>query len=110
MRSMLSLRGRGRRQLLDARLEALIVDNSANDNGNVRRYLKRLRRHREELFTFIDYEGVPADNNLAEREIRPAVMLRKRVASQPEREGCWASRSSTGRPFDPVRFARHQQY
>ena len=80
-----------RRGLLDARLEQLIADNEASDNGNVRRYLKRLRRHREELFTFIDYEGVPADNNFAEREIRPAVMLRKRVQGNQSDKGAVTS-------------------
>ena len=39
--------------------------------------VKRLRRHREALFTFLDFPGIPADNNAAEREIRPAVIARK---------------------------------
>ena len=42
-----------------------------------RRLVKRLRRHAGELFTFLDYDGVPADNNHAERQIRPAVLMRK---------------------------------
>ena len=40
-------------------------------------WLKRLRRHRDELLTFLDEPEVPFDNNLAERAIRPAVMIRK---------------------------------
>lgn len=80
-----------RRTLLGARLEQLIADNEANDNGNVRRYLKRLRRHRDELFTFLDYAGVPADNNFAEREIRPAVMLRKRAQGNQSDRGAVTS-------------------
>ena len=43
----------------------------------VRRLVKRLRRHRDELLTFLDVAGVPPDNNAAEREIRPAVVMRK---------------------------------
>jgi transposase len=39
--------------------------------------IKRLRRHRNDLFTFLDQPNVPFDNNLAERSIRPAVIIRK---------------------------------
>ena len=42
-----------------------------------KRLIKRLRRHRDELLTFLDEPDVPFDNNLAERAIRPAVMIRK---------------------------------
>ena len=38
---------------------------------------KRLLRHQEELFQFVLIEGLPADNNLAERSIRPLVIMRK---------------------------------
>jgi hypothetical protein len=34
-------------------------------------------RHQNDVFTFLDQEGVPFDNNHAERSIRPAVILRK---------------------------------
>ena len=37
----------------------------------------RLRRYRAALFTFLDHPDVPSDNNHAEREIRPAVIIRK---------------------------------
>ena len=36
-----------------------------------------MRRYRDALFTFRDHPGVPSDNNPAEREIRPAVVMRK---------------------------------
>jgi transposase len=39
--------------------------------------IKRLRRHRNDLFTFLDQPGVPLDNNHAERIMRPAVIIRK---------------------------------
>ena len=39
--------------------------------------IKRLRRHQDDLFTFLDQPGVPFENNLAERSIRPAVIIRK---------------------------------
>jgi hypothetical protein len=38
---------------------------------------KRVLRHQDELFQFILVPGLPADNNLAERSIRPLVIMRK---------------------------------
>jgi transposase len=38
---------------------------------------KRLMRHQDELFQFVVRDGVSADNNLAERTIRPLVVIRK---------------------------------
>jgi hypothetical protein len=64
-----------RRARLTQRLEALIE--TAWRNGEARRLIKRLRRHQADLFTFLDHEGVPFDNNHAEREVRPAVIIRK---------------------------------
>jgi len=64
-----------RRARLDRRLGALLDTESSNKN--VKRLLKRLRRYRDALFTFLDHPGVPSDNNHAEREIRPAVVMRK---------------------------------
>ena len=46
-------------------------------NAEAKRLVKRLRRHREELFVFLYHEGVPFDNNHAERTIRGAVVMRK---------------------------------
>ncbi|MFQ5835796.1 MAG: IS66 family transposase [bacterium] len=42
-----------------------------------RRLVKRLKRHQNELFTFLQYPEVPANNNHTERMIRPAVIIRK---------------------------------
>ncbi len=38
---------------------------------------KRLLRHQEELFQFVLVDGLPADNNAAERRLRPVVVVRK---------------------------------
>ena len=38
---------------------------------------KRVLRHQDELFQFVLVSGLPADNNLAERSIRPLVIMRK---------------------------------
>jgi transposase len=64
-----------RRALLDQRRDELLA--APWDNDNARRLVKRLRRYSEALFTFLDHEAVPSDNNRAEREIRPAVIMRK---------------------------------
>lgn len=64
-----------RRVCLAQRLEELIA--VPWEDVQARRLIKRLRRHKDELFTFLDQPGVPFENNLAERSIRPAVILRK---------------------------------
>jgi len=38
---------------------------------------KRIENFLSELFVFVEYPGVPSDNNTAERAIRPAVIIRK---------------------------------
>ena len=64
-----------RRALLDRRRDELLA--TPWDNVNARRLVKRLRRYCDALFTFLDHADVPSDNNRAEREIRPAVIIRK---------------------------------
>ena len=64
-----------RRARLDPRLADLF--DAPTENRNVNRLQKRLRRYRDALFTFLDHPDVPSDNNHAEREIRPAVIMRK---------------------------------
>jgi transposase len=46
-------------------------------DADARRLAARLSKHADQLFTFLDRPEVPYDNNLAERMIRPAVILRK---------------------------------
>ena len=43
-----------------------------------KRLSKRLLKHDQTLFTFLDQPGVPKDNNAAERAIRPQVIIRNR--------------------------------
>jgi hypothetical protein len=38
---------------------------------------KRLKKHRDDLLTFLEIESVDCDNNRAERAIRPHVIIRK---------------------------------
>lgn len=74
-----------RRERLGDRLDALIA--TAWDDAQAKRLIKRLRRHRDELFTFLDQPGVPFENNLAERAIRPAVIIRKNSYGNRSEQG-----------------------
>lgn len=60
---------------IDERLMALATGEYAD--ADAARLAKRLWKHCDELFTFLDHPAVPFENNLAERMIRPAVILRK---------------------------------
>jgi transposase len=64
-----------RRQRLEGRLHDLLAQ--PWEQRHARRLVKRLRRHEAELFTFLDHPDVPSDNNHAERQVRPAVIMRK---------------------------------
>lgn len=48
---------------------------------------KRLRKHWDFLFNFLDKTEALFDNNLAERAIRPAVILRKNSQSNRSEQG-----------------------
>jgi transposase len=48
---------------------------------------KRILRHEGELFQFVMVEGLSADNNLAERSIRPLVVVRKISGGTMSAEG-----------------------
>ena len=65
--------------LIDQRLMALARAEYADADAS--RLAKRLLRHADQLFTFLDYPDVPFENNFAERMIRPAVMLRNNSQS-----------------------------
>lgn len=64
-----------RRQRLTERLDELIA--TPWEDQQARRLIKRFKRHRKHLLTFLDYANVPYDNNAGERAIRPAVIIRK---------------------------------
>ena len=70
-------RYRSRFGLIYRRLDALA--NAAWLDPDARRLAERLKRHRDHLFTFLDQLHVPPDNNHAERQIRPAVIMRKNI-------------------------------
>ena len=57
------------------------------EQRHARRLVKRLRRHASEVFTFLDHPEVPSDNNHGEREIRPAVLMRKNSYANGSEDG-----------------------
>lgn len=64
-----------RKMKLYTRLDSLIE--SPRQDKDVNRLIKRLIRHRNELFTFLEYENVSPYNNHAERQMRTPVKTRK---------------------------------
>jgi transposase len=70
---------------LGRRLDAFIATESTD--ADARRLLKRLRRTGDHLFTFLDYPEIAFENNFAERQIRPAVILRKNSQSNRSDRG-----------------------
>jgi len=48
---------------------------------------KRIMRHQDELFQFVLVPNLPADNNLAERSLRPLVVIRKISGGSRSDEG-----------------------
>jgi UDP-N-acetylmuramoylalanine-D-glutamate ligase len=44
---------------------------------DAQRLIKRLNRHKQELFTFLEHEGVSPYNNHAEQQMRKPVLTRK---------------------------------
>ena len=59
----------------------------------------RLRKQRDHLFTFLDHAAVEATNNLAERQLRPAVMSRSSPAGTRPSAALQPGRSSP--PWPP---------
>ena len=46
---------------------------------NAQKFQQRFRKYREKLFAFLDYDGVPWNNNNAEHMIKRIVKLRRRI-------------------------------
>jgi transposase len=70
---------------LNRRLAALAE--AEYGDADAQRLANRLYRHREHIFTFLDYPDVPYENNFVERQIRPAVILRKNSQSNRSDRG-----------------------
>jgi transposase len=64
-----------RKARLDDRLRQFLA--APAQDRDARRLLKRLKRHQEELFTFLEYPDVSPYNNHAEQQMRKPVLTRK---------------------------------
>jgi hypothetical protein len=72
---------------LEARLDELIdVKRKLTDPDNAR-FAKRLRKHRPHILRFLYVDELDATNNLAERQLRPAVITRKTNGCNRTEEG-----------------------
>ena len=74
-----------RKAKLHKRLDELVA--SAFDDADAKRLIKRLRRHRSELLTFLDHAGVSPHNNHADQQVRTAVHTRKVCQQNRSLEG-----------------------
>ncbi len=71
------LQRRRLREQLEALLEALAGPAARKAKAPHSVLAQRIMKHLGELFVFVEHPEVPADNNLAERSLRPAVTARK---------------------------------
>jgi transposase len=96
------------RQALEANADRLlgaartVVNADANAAPLEEKLRQRLLKQRDHLFTFLDHEAVDATNNLAERQLRPAVISRKLSCGNKTERGArtfqvLASRAATCR-------------
>jgi transposase len=74
-----------KRKRLDVRLKEM--SEAECQDADAKRLTKRLKKYRNQLFTFLDEPNVPPDNNHAEREVRPAVLMRKNSFHNMSEEG-----------------------
>lgn len=81
------------------------------DDPDAQRLANRLEKYQGELFTFLEFDGVDADNNHGEREIRPAVQMRKAYGGNRSEAGAHTQavlmtifRTLHKRGLDPVTF------
>jgi hypothetical protein len=65
------------------RLEEMIA--GRYEDQDVKRLIKRFKRHKDQLFTFLEHPGVSPYNNHAEQQMRKAVLCR-RVSQQNRSE------------------------
>lgn len=70
----------------DKRYGRLVFGHDSTDK-DVKRISERLSRSIDGLFTFLDEEGVEPTNNQGEREIRPAVIIRKNSLGNRSEKG-----------------------
>lgn len=73
------------KQRLYERLDQFLT--ASYQDRDVRRLIKRLKRHRNELFTFLEYSGVSPYNHQAEQQMRNPVLTRKVSQQNRSKDG-----------------------
>lgn len=76
---------RSRRARLAERLSKLCETDWSDPDAA--RLANRLDKYADGIFTFLDYDDVPHNNNHAERELRPAVIMRKVIQQNRSDKG-----------------------
>ena len=76
-----------RAQTLETQLDALISRQRQLKDPDNLRFARRLRKQRLHLLRFLYVDGLEATNNHAERQIRPAVIIRKTNGCNRAKEG-----------------------
>ncbi len=78
---------------LRARIEALLTQGTRGHDRRARRVCAGLLSEYEALWTFCEVEGVEPTNNVAERALRHAVIMRKTQLHTVSEQGCrWIER------------------
>jgi len=72
---------------LEVRLDELIDTKRKLTDPDNARFAKRLRKHRPHILRFLYVDELDATNNLAERQLRPAVITRKTNGCNRTEEG-----------------------
>ena len=97
---------------LEAALDRLLAQPVRQ--ADMARFLRTLRKQRPRLLTFLYHAAVDPTNNAAERELRPAVVVRKTGGCNRTDVGAHAHailasilRTCTKQGFDPVAVLKH---
>ena len=91
-------------RLIDSRLNGLAW--ATYSDADARRIAKRLNRHLDQLFTFLDHPEIAWENNLAERMLRAAVIMRKTSQSNRSAQGA-ATQSILMSIYQTLRLRGH---
>jgi hypothetical protein len=77
-----------RLKALEQRLDVLLLSNNPNDT--LKKVIKKVRRQKEHILTFIKHQGAPHHNNYGEYIIKKGVVKRKMSGGSMSAEGARA--------------------
>lgn len=66
---------------IERKFESLLITNQSYAPGKIPAFWKRMNKHKDKVFTFLHYSGVPGENNASERAIRN-VKVKQKVSGQ----------------------------